>query len=119
MKKTFVASLLIAGLLFISNNSFAQQATTKDSIVTAVIKIGNLNCNGDMPTIKKQLLNEEGIDEVTFTSRVDKASTFTIVYHSSVTSQQKIEKVIESTPGCDDKSSTPYRVRKDKKDQQP
>ena len=114
MKKIFQLTLMIVGFSMVTFNSSAQNNTAKDSIKTAVIKVGNLGCNGDMPTIKKQLLNQEGIDEVTFTARTDMSSTFTILYHSSVTDRRKIEKIIETTPGCDDKNSTPYRVKKDK-----
>jgi copper chaperone CopZ len=102
--------------LFVITSLFSinADAQTADSVKTTVVKVGNLTCNGDMPTIKKQLLNQEGIDEVTFTPRADGVSTFTINYHSSITNRKKIEKVIETTPGCDDKTSTPYRVKKEK-----
>ncbi len=113
MKKIFSFAILIAGLLF-SASSLSAQTIKADSTKTATVKVGNLTCNGDMPTIKKQLLNQEGIDEVTYTARAEGSSTFTIIYHTSITSRKQIEKVIETTPGCDDKNSTPYRVKKEK-----
>ena len=111
MKKIIFLFLLYSGFQLISFETKAQA----DSVKTAVIKVGNITCKGDMPTIKKQLLNQEGIDEVSFTDMADQSSTFTILYHSSVTGRKQIEKIIETTPGCDDKSTTPYRVKKDKK----
>lgn len=85
-----------------------------DSVLTVVIKVKNLHCNNDMPTIKKRLLNAEGIDEVQFTERKNEVSAFTVTYHSAATSKQQIEQLIESTPGCDNKNETPYKVKKEK-----
>jgi hypothetical protein len=109
-----LASLAIA-LLCVAC-AFAEtlaQAQT-DSVKTTIVKVGNLHCNGDMPAIKKRLLNQDGIDEVTFTEREGGMSTFTIRYHSVATDQPAIERAIETTPGCDDPSETPYRVKKDR-----
>jgi copper chaperone CopZ len=85
-----------------------------DSVLTVVIKVKNLHCNNDMPTIKKRLLNAEGIDEVQFTDRKNEVSVFTVTYHSAATSKEQIEQVIEATPGCDNKNEMPYRVKKEK-----
>lgn len=111
MKRIFY--MLCASVIFsISGTaaSFAATTTNDDSVKTYVVRVGNLLCNGDMPTIKKHLLNEEGIDDVSFTERDSESSQFTIQYHNSVTSEAAIEKVIESTPGCDAPTETPYKV---------
>lgn len=112
MKKFFFLAISLFSILGITVNASAQSAT--DSVKKATIVVHNLTCNGDMPTIKKQLLNQDGIDDVVFTNRANGQSTFTISYHSSVTDRKKIESVIEKTPGCDDKSTTPYKVKKEK-----
>lgn len=112
MCKIFIAC--IAMLLADSPAANAQSASP-DSVKTVLIKVRNLHCNGDMPTIKKRLINQDGIDDVVFTERDGSHSTFTITYHSSATSEAVIEKAIESTPGCDNKSETPYRVVKERK----
>lgn len=91
----------------------AQSKESTDGVKKAVVKVVNLHCNNDMPTIKKQLLNQDGIEEVAFTAIAGTSSTFTITYQSAATSQEQIEKAIEATPGCDDKSSTPYKVKKE------
>jgi copper chaperone CopZ len=110
--KHILTSLLVAILatFLSSSRAFAQ---TPDSVKTATIKVGNLHCNGDMPTIKKRLLNQDGIDDVAFTDREGEVSTFTVKYHTSVTDEPAIHKAIETTPGCDDKSETPYRVQRE------
>lgn len=92
----------------------AQAQSNVDSVLTTEIKVVNLHCNNDMPTIKKRLLNQDGVDEVKFTDRNGDASVFTIVYHTAATSRPQIEKAIETTPGCDDKTETPYRVSRKK-----
>lgn len=111
MNQLISAIAVLAALLF-TNSSFAQSGA--DTLKTATIKVTNVHCDGDMPTIKKRLLNQDGIDEVNFTGRNGVSSVFTVKYHSSVTTQQQIEKQIEATPGCDDKNSTPYRVKKER-----
>ncbi|MES2704025.1 MAG: hypothetical protein V4649_15395 [Bacteroidota bacterium] len=108
-----ILTCIIAGIAAMCV-AFAAPAQTTDSVKKLEIKVSNLHCNNDMPTIKKRLLNQDGIDEVTFTDIASECSLFTITYHSSVTGQPQIEKVIESTPGCDDKSSTPYKVKRKK-----
>jgi hypothetical protein len=103
----------VLAVLFSFTRVSAQTAGA-DSVKTTIIKVTNLHCNGDMPAIKKRLLNQDGVDEVSFTDRNGDVSTFTIRYHSSATDQPAIEKAIESTPGCDDQTETPYRVKKER-----
>lgn len=107
MKNIFFIFIIVASFGCLTTST----AQTMDSVKTAVLKVTNLHCDGDMPTIKKQLLNQDGVDDVSFTSRGGDASVFTITYHSVATNEQNLEKVIETTPGCDDKSETPYRVK--------
>ena len=114
MKKIIFLAISIFAILGLTSGASAQSAT--DSLKKATIVVHNLTCNGDMPTIKKQLLNQDGIDEVVFTNRANGQSTFTISFHSSVIDRKKIEHVIEKTPGCDDKTTTPYKVKKEKGD---
>lgn len=111
MKQIFFAFSAII-LAFLSGTAVSAQSA--DSVKTAVIKVNNLHCNGDMPAIKKRLLNQDGIDDVAFTDRNEEMSTFTVKYHSSVVSEAAIEKTVETTPGCDDQSETPYRVVKER-----
>ncbi len=113
MKKLF-ATILTAGATMLLTQTASAQANTADTVKKAEIKVVNLHCSNDMPTIKKRLLNQEGIDDVTFTDISSESSMFTVTYHSSVVNQQSIEKTIESTPGCDDKSATPYKVKRKK-----
>jgi len=111
--KHILASILVAiAVTFLTASAASAQAP--DSIKTATIRVANLHCNGDMPTIKKQLLNQDGIDDVAFTERDGEVSVFTVTYHSSVTNPASIESAIERTPGCDDKSETPYRVQRER-----
>ena len=111
--KSILSVLAVSfSLLFVSQNLHAQSAS--DTAKKALITVVNLTCDGDMPTIKKQLLNQDGIESVEFTKRNGSSSDFTILFIGGVISLEKIRKAIESTPGCDDKSITPYRVKKAK-----
>lgn len=107
--KKLITAILLCGASSISYNA---QAQTSDSLKTVTIKVANLHCNNDMPTIKRRLQNQDGVEEISFTEIDGDKSTFTISYHSSTTNQDKIEKAIESTPGCDDADSRPYKVKK-------
>lgn len=107
-KTAFIITLMLVFTLT------ATAQSTTDSLKKMEVKVVNLHCNNDMPTIKKRLLNQEGIDEVLFTDIVGDCSIFTISYHTSITSQLLIEKAIESTPGCDNKEETPYKVKRKK-----
>jgi copper chaperone CopZ len=111
MNKNIVFVMVVAATMC---TAAAQAQSNADSVLTAEIKVVNLHCNNDMPTIKKRLLNQDGVDEVKFTDRNGDASVFTIVYHTAATSRLQIEKAIETTPGCDDKTETPYRVSRKK-----
>jgi copper chaperone CopZ len=103
---------ITATIYFVLPASTHAQST--DTVKKIEVKVTNLHCGNDMPTIKKRLLNQEGIDEVKFTDLTGESSMFTITYHTAATTQPQIEKAIETTPGCDDKSSTPYRVKRKK-----
>ena len=109
MKKS-ISIIIIFFSVFTAMKSAAQSA---DSLKITTIKVANLHCNNDMPTIKKQLQNQDGIDEISFTAIKNEQSVFTISYHTSAIDRQQIEKVIESTPGCDDAASRPYKVKKE------
>lgn len=109
MKKVVYFLAIIFWFILTTNQASAQSQPDKQ-----VITVSNLTCDGDMPTIKKQLLSQDGIESVTFTKRTNGNSAFTIVYSREIITLDQIHKTIETTPGCDDKSTTPYRVKKDK-----
>ncbi len=111
MKNIFASIVVATSILCLSLTALAQTET--NNVKKATIKVSNLHCNGDMPTIKKQLLNQDGVEDVTFTDISGESSTFTVTYHSAATSQAQIEKTIETTPGCDDKNEMPYKINKE------
>ena len=89
--------------------SFGQ--TASDTLKTATIKVSGISCNGDMPLIKKKLINQEGIDEVNFSAAKGGAVTFTVKYHSSITTEKKIREWIEAAPSCDNPNLYPYKAK--------
>lgn len=105
--------ILFVGAIIASIISFSAHAQAADSLKTAIITVSNLSCNNDMPTIKKQLQNQEGIDEISFTAIKNGKSEFTVLYHSSATNLAQIVRAIEATPGCDDAATKPYKVKKE------
>lgn len=111
MKTLFTA--LIALFVYVGSiqTSAAQE---KQSPKKTSIRVQNLHCDGDMPTIKNELLKKDGVMDVIFTDRKMGSSIFTIKYLEQVTNRVAIENYIEGTPGCDDKSTKTYRVTKEK-----
>lgn len=110
MKSIICLLAVITSLILHAQQVSAQ--STSDTTQKATVTVMNLTCDGDMPTIKKRLLNQDGIESVAFSPRNAGASHFTISFLGTVISLEQIRKTIESTPGCDDKNTTPYRVKK-------
>jgi copper chaperone CopZ len=109
--KTVILSIVASFLFLVSPQlTIAHQ---KDGIEKVNLRVNNLHCNSDMPMIKERLLKQDGVMDVTFTQRQGGSAVFTIKYHTGVVDRQAIEKQIESTPGCTDKTQTPYRVAKE------
>ncbi|GEP97743.1 heavy-metal-associated domain-containing protein [Chitinophaga cymbidii] len=113
MKSVFSFLIVAICLFFAAPSAFAQFKASEPQ--KALVQVVNLTCDGDMPTIKKQLINQDGIESVEFTKRASGSSSFTILFNRDVISLDQIHKTIEKTPGCDDKTTMPYRVKKDKK----
>lgn len=110
MNKYIYYSMLLAMVLIAVNNSASAQIS-HDSVNTVVIKVGGIGCEGDMTIIKKKLINQEGIDEVTFTAKKNEASTFSIIYHQAIITEKKIHELIESAPCCDNPNEFPYKAK--------
>lgn len=111
MKTILTTLLIIIFSITATDKSFAQQDS---EIKKTNIRVRNLHCDDDMPTIKTQLLKQDGVMEVSYTVRKSGMAIFSIKYHEAGVDKVAIEKFIEDTPGCDDKSTKPYRVIKEK-----
>lgn len=84
---------------------------TTDTLKTATVKVSGITCSGDLPLIKKKLINKEGIDEVSFAEIKGETVIFTVNYHSSITSETKIQEYIEAAPSCDNPNEYPYKAK--------
>lgn len=101
---------LLFGLLFCLSGSLSAQSVP-DTLKTATLKVTGITCQGDMPVIKKKLINQDGIDEVTYTEAKGGLSTFTVSYHTSVISEHQVLAIIESSPCCDNPNEFPYKAK--------
>lgn len=112
MKNVF-AALLTFACLFFAQNLMAQTASaTKDEVKVATIKVSGLCCNGDLATLKKKLVNQEGVDEVTADANAKKEGTsLKVKYHAGIISEEKIRSLIEKSAGCENPNETPYKVK--------
>lgn len=100
-------NILFISLIFLTGQASAQSA---DTLKSFTFEVKNLHCDGDMPAIQKNLLNQEGIDEVSFTKRKKQASVFTVLFHTAATRPEQIKAAVENTAGCDAPDEKPYRV---------
>lgn len=107
--KRFISIIIAIVAITTCTTTFGQ--TTADTLKTATIKVSGISCNGDMPLIKKKLINHDGIDEVSFAEAKSGAVTFTVKYHSSITTEKKIREWIEAAPSCDNPNLYPYKAK--------
>lgn len=115
--KSIISIIILFIAIAITNTVIAQ--TGADTLKTATIKVSGITCNGDMPVIRKKLLNQEGIDEAAFSAAKSGAVTFTVKYHSAIITEKKIREVIEGAPSCDNPNLYPYKVKTFKADTTP
>ena len=105
--KTILSIIVTLIITFTATAAFGQG----DAYLSANFKVSGSTCSGDMPVIKKKLINQEGIDEVSFTDAKNGIVTFTVKYHSSVITEKRIREIIESAPSCDRPDEYPYKAK--------
>lgn len=106
MKKIISAIIIMA---MISDKSIFARPVADTPKVT-ISKVSGISRNSDLPLIKKKLVNEEGIDEVTYAEAKSGPDTFTVACHSPFITAQKIRERIEAAPGCDNPNVFPYKI---------
>lgn len=106
--KAIILLTIFLGIFF-AQNSFGQNP--KDTLKTISVKITGITCEGDLPIIKKKLINQPGVDEVTYEKAKTDTVNFVIKYHTSAIDEKKIRKTIEAAPSCDYPGVFPYKVK--------
>ena len=97
--------------LFAITRSSKATAQIIDTIKVATISVKGISCAMDLPIIKKKLINQEGVDEVTFSDVKNTQVLFTVSYHPSLITELQIKTAIEAAPSCDRPKETPYKVK--------
>ena len=82
--KTIIS--IIALFITLGTTNFAK-AQANDTLKTATIKIKGISCTMDLPIIKKKLVNEDGVEDVTYSEVKSEAVFFTVKYHSRIIKQ--------------------------------
>lgn len=106
--KTIILLAIFFGI-FLTQNTFCQNP--KDTLKIISVKISGITCSGDLPIIKKKLINQPGIDDVKFEKTKSDTVIFKIEYHTSAIDEAKIRKAIEAAPSCDYPNEFPYKVK--------
>jgi copper chaperone CopZ len=113
LRNPIMKNIIIFVFAFIANMLYSNMhaQAVADTLKTAEIKVRGITCNDDMPLIKKKLINNEGIDEVTFSEAKAGTVVFKISYHTSFINDKKICEIIEAAPSCDDPQIFPYKAK--------
>lgn len=106
--KTIIS--IIALLIALGTSNFAK-AQANDTLKIATIKIKGISCTMDLPIIKKKLVNEDGIEDITYSEVKSEAVVFTVKYHTAIITEKQIKTVIENAPSCDNPEEKPYKVK--------
>lgn len=106
--KTIISIIIVFATLGLTNTVKAQ---ANDTLKIATIKIKGISCSMDLPIIKKKLVNEDGIDDITYSEVKSDAVIFTVKYHTSIITEKQIRTAIENAPACDNPNEKPYKVK--------
>ena len=111
MKNVFAAFMTFTCLFFAQTLMAQTASASKDEVKVVSVKVSGVCCNGDLATIKKKLVNQEGIDEVTADNAKKEATNIKVKYHTALVSEAKIRSLIEKTEGCENDGELPYKVK--------
>ncbi|WP_353484661.1 hypothetical protein [Haliscomenobacter sp.] len=111
MKNVFATLLTMVGLCFAQGLQAQTANAPQDEVKVVTVKVSGVCCNGDLATLKKKLVNQEGIDEVTANDAKKEATNIKVKYHTGVISEAKIRSLIEKTEGCEKDGELPYKVK--------
>lgn len=111
MKNLFAALLTLVCLGFTQGLMAQSAQAARDEVKVVTVKVSGLCCNGDLATLKKKLVNQEGIDEVSADNAKKEATNIKVKYHTAFISEAKIRSLIEKTEGCEKDGEMPYKVK--------
>jgi copper chaperone CopZ len=111
MKNLFALLLTVLGLFCIQNVQAQSAQANQDEVKVVTVKVSGVCCNGDLATLKKKLVNQEGIDEVSADDAKKEATNIKVKYHTAIISEEKIRSLIEKTEGCEKPGELPYKVK--------
>ncbi len=106
LKKIILIALVFTA---ISNKSFAQTETSATD-TTITVKVKGVTCKNDLVTLSDNVKELKGVAECK-SGKAGAISEFTITFNKVVVGTKDIFKAIESTPGCSDPNSRPYKVK--------
>ena len=117
-KFLYTLTLALAFTFAASLSAFAQ--TTKDEVITAAqtqtiqtikLKVGGINCGGDIKDIQKAVSKMNGITSCKPVGKLSPTSVFEVSFNPALVSEKEIRTVVEGTPGCDNPNEKPYKVK--------
>jgi copper chaperone CopZ len=106
---------IIMAVLAISCSILSHAQVPEDSVRVADVRISGITCAGDLPIIRKQLVNAEGVDAVAFSPIEKQESVARITYHPALIGEKDLLRLVERAPSCDAPDEFPYRAKPVKK----
>lgn len=96
-----------------SAQDFAQSSVSTESKTANSIKlkITGINCSGDIKDIQKQISELPGVTNCEPAKKPAATTVFQVTYNPALVTEKQIRAAVESTAGCSDPESRPYKVK--------
>ena len=120
MKSKFLYTLTLALAFTITASLSACAQNPKEQNKTVVqtqklqtikLKVGGITCSGDCKDIQKVVSKMNGVNACMQMGKPSATSVFEVSFDPVVVSEKQIRSKVEDTPGCDDPSEKPYKVK--------
>ena len=120
MKSSFIYTAAFV-LVFTFAASFSVKAqNTKDQPTTAAqsqklqtikLKVSGITCAGDCKDIQKVVANLNGVASCKQVGKPTATSVFEVTFNPAVVTEKEIRSKVEDTPGCENPTDRPYKVK--------
>lgn len=93
------------------SNDQSTSITTTQSDKTIKLKVTGITCGGDIKDIQNQVAKMKGVTSCQPAAKPAATSIFEVTYNPAFISEKQIRGAVESTPGCSDPDSRPYKIK--------
>lgn len=115
-KSLYVLTIALAFTIAASTSACAQTTneqptTATQKLQTIKLKVGGITCSGDCKDIQKVVSKMNGVAGCKQVGKPSTTSVFEVSFNPAIVSEKEIRSKVEDTPGCDNPSEKPYKVK--------